>query len=121
MSLGLEGLASKLKATLYEFFVNKPREYKDYVRTVESIIPRGFKFKPRASYIRVQDVSFSFGKVYREIVVDHVYPNHDIDRRVIVIRWYGWIVEALDSKVMIMESYHVDVVDRSIALAEVEV
>jgi hypothetical protein len=36
MSLGLEGLASKLKATLYEFFVNKPREYEDYVRVVES-------------------------------------------------------------------------------------
>jgi len=115
--LGLEGVVKTLKVVLNEFFVNKPREYGDYVRAVESTIPRGFKFKPRAGSIVAQGSDFSFGRVYREHSIDHVYPN--IDSRVIVIRWYGWIVEVGSTRVMIMESYHTDILDKSIALAEV--
>jgi hypothetical protein len=121
VSLGLEGVVKILKVALSEFFVNNPREYGDYVRTVESTIPRGFRFKPRAGFIVAQGSDFSFGRVYRELSIDHVYPNPNIDSRVVVIRWYGWIVEVGSTKVMIMESYHMDILDRSIALAEVGV
>jgi hypothetical protein len=110
----LKDVVERIKVTM-EMFKELPVEYSRYVKVMESAT-KGYRYKPRVGHLRVQTVEFGFGKVYKELNIDHVYTNTD---KVIVIRYYGWFVERRDDRVMIMLGYHVDVLDKDVAMDEV--
>jgi hypothetical protein len=110
----LKDVVERIKATM-EMFKELPVEYSRYVAAMESAV-KGYRYKRRVGYLRAQTVVFDFGKIYKELDIDHVYTNTD---KVIVIRYHGWFIERGDGRIMIMLGYHVDVLDKDLAMAEV--